>query len=70
MEIRPCRSEDLELLERHMPSPGRTPRHALRFDKQQRGLSTFLIAWSDGVPVGTTQHPPARPGHRPPPVRR
>ncbi|MCI3221328.1 GNAT family N-acetyltransferase [Streptomyces sp. NP-1717] len=55
MDIRPCREEDLELLEAHMPSPGRTRRHAARFEKQQRGLSTFLVAWSDGTPVGTAQ---------------
>lgn len=38
-----------------MPSPGRTQRHAMRFEKQQQGLSTFLVAWSDGIPVGTAQ---------------
>ncbi|NEB38963.1 GNAT family N-acetyltransferase [Streptomyces sp. SID14515] len=53
--IRPCRPTDLELLERHMPSPGRTRRHAARFDRQEQGLSTFLTAWIDGVPVGSAQ---------------
>lgn len=38
-----------------MPSPGRTRRHAERFDRQERGLTTFLTAWADGVPVGTAQ---------------
>ena len=31
---------------------GRNRDHARRFARQQRGLSTFLIAWADGVPVG------------------
>ncbi|WP_436842402.1 GNAT family N-acetyltransferase [Streptomyces niveus] len=53
--IRECREEDLDLLERQMPSPGRTRRHAARFERQQRDLSTFLVAWSDGIPVGTAQ---------------
>lgn len=55
MDIRHCKEEDLELLERHMPSPGQTRCHAMRFEKQQQGLSTFLVAWSGGIPVGTAQ---------------
>ncbi|MFI1338345.1 GNAT family N-acetyltransferase [Streptomyces sp. NPDC020845] len=55
MDIRQCRKEDLDRLERHMPSPGRTQRHAMRFERQQQGLSTFLVAWSNGSPVGTAQ---------------
>ncbi|MGP3925957.1 GNAT family N-acetyltransferase [Streptomyces sp. 8N616] len=55
MDIRQCQEEDLELLERHIPSPGQTRRHAMRFDKQQQGLSTFLVAWSNGIPVGSAQ---------------
>ncbi|MEV4947080.1 GNAT family N-acetyltransferase [Streptomyces sp. NPDC053755] len=55
MDIRDCREEDLDVLESHIPSPGRTLRHAKRFERQRRGLATFLVAWSDGVPVGTTQ---------------
>ncbi|GGP57125.1 hypothetical protein GCM10010231_30150 [Streptomyces sindenensis] len=44
------------MLERHMPSPGRTRRHAARFDRQEQGLATFLTAWAEGdVPVGTAQ---------------
>ncbi|MFJ6611164.1 GNAT family N-acetyltransferase [Streptomyces sp. NPDC091289] len=53
--IRPCRAADLDVLERHMPSPGRTLRHAARFDQQEQGLTTFLTAWIDDVPVGTAQ---------------
>ncbi|MFD7122887.1 MULTISPECIES: GNAT family N-acetyltransferase [Streptomyces] len=55
VRIRPCRATDLEPLERHMPSPGRTRRHAARFDRQEQGLSTFLTAWADDVPVGSAQ---------------
>ncbi|MEU3661755.1 GNAT family N-acetyltransferase [Streptomyces sp. NPDC032940] len=55
MDIRQCREGDLGVLERHMPSPGRTRRHVMRFETQQRGLSTFLVAWHDGTPVGTAQ---------------
>ncbi|MFE9457436.1 GNAT family N-acetyltransferase [Streptomyces californicus] len=55
VRVRPCRAADLEPLERYLPSPGRTRRHAARFDRQERGLATFLTAWSDDVPVGTAQ---------------
>ncbi|GAA4327120.1 hypothetical protein GCM10023178_39750 [Actinomadura luteofluorescens] len=53
--IRECREEDLELLESCIPSPGRTRRHAARFEQQRRGLTTFLIAWAETAPVGTGQ---------------
>ncbi|MEU2096030.1 MULTISPECIES: GNAT family N-acetyltransferase [Streptomyces albovinaceus subgroup] len=55
VHIRPCRAADLDVLERHMPSPGRTRRHADRFDRQEQGLTAFLTAWADDVPVGTAQ---------------
>lgn len=55
MDIRECQEGDLEILERHIASPGQTHRHAMRFETQQQGLSTFLVAWSDGIPVGTAQ---------------
>ncbi|MEU2798161.1 GNAT family N-acetyltransferase [Streptomyces sp. NPDC007117] len=56
VRIRLCRAADLDVLERHMPSPGRTRRHAARFDRQEQGLSAFLTAWADDdVPVGTAQ---------------
>ena len=51
MEIRPCREHDLGLLEAGNPT-GRNRDHARRFARQEQGLSTFLIAWADGVPVG------------------
>ncbi|NDU74062.1 GNAT family N-acetyltransferase [Actinomadura sp. DSM 109109] len=43
------------MLESRIPSPGRTRRHAARFEQQRRGLTTFLIAWDGTVPVGTGQ---------------
>ncbi|WP_328375697.1 GNAT family N-acetyltransferase [Streptomyces sp. NBC_01020] len=55
MDIRPCQEGDLQILERHMPSPGQTHRHAMRFETQEQGLSTFLVAWADRIPVGTAQ---------------
>ncbi len=55
VRVRPCREADLEPLERYLPSPGRTRRHAARFDRQERGLTAFLTAWADDVPVGTAQ---------------
>jgi GNAT superfamily N-acetyltransferase len=52
MDIRQCREGDLARLEVHMPSPGRTRRHATRFERQRQGLSTYLVAWADDVPIG------------------
>jgi ribosomal protein S18 acetylase RimI-like enzyme len=53
MDIRQCQEEDLDLLETGNPSPGQTRYHDRRFERQQQGASTFLIAWADGVPIGT-----------------
>ncbi|MFC8698069.1 hypothetical protein [Streptomyces parvus] len=55
VHIRSCRAADLDVLERHMPSPGRTLRNAARFDQREQGLSTFLTARADAVPVKTAQ---------------
>ncbi|AEV84826.1 acetyltransferase [Actinoplanes sp. SE50] len=52
MIIRECREDDIVQLEFHHPSPGRTRRNEARFHRQQQGLSTFLTAWADGIPVG------------------
>jgi GNAT superfamily N-acetyltransferase len=52
MIIRACREEDVALLERHIPSPGLNRFHEARFERQQRGLSTFLVAVLDDIPVG------------------
>jgi ribosomal protein S18 acetylase RimI-like enzyme len=53
MIIRECRESDLALLEHHKRSPGRTRHHEARFQSQQQGLSTFLTAWIDDLPVGS-----------------
>ncbi|MFD5094251.1 GNAT family N-acetyltransferase [Amycolatopsis thailandensis] len=50
--VRPCREKDLALLRAHIPTPGQPDRHATRFERQQNGHSTFLIAWMDDLPVG------------------
>lgn len=52
MDIRPCRQEDLRLLEAGNPSPGQTRYHDRRFERQQQGASTFLIAWAEDFPAG------------------
>lgn len=53
--VRPCQERDLALLRVHIPNAGQTDQHGIRFDRQQRGLSTLLVAWSDGIPVGTVE---------------
>ncbi|MFB7360046.1 GNAT family N-acetyltransferase [Streptomyces gardneri] len=55
MEIRPCRAEDVPVLDRHIPAPGAPSRHADRFARQEAGAGTYLLAWRDGVPVGHGQ---------------
>ncbi|WP_424534909.1 GNAT family N-acetyltransferase [Sphaerisporangium viridialbum] len=53
MEIRECRDQDLGPLEHHIPSPGRNRFHEARFRRQEQGRSTFLVAWTDDIPVGS-----------------
>ncbi|KQX48021.1 acetyltransferase [Streptomyces sp. Root66D1] len=55
MEIRPCRAEDLALIDLHLPTPGAPARHAERFARQEAGHGTYLIAWRGGTPVGNGQ---------------
>lgn len=46
-----CREKDVSLIEqREPPAPG-LARHY--FASQERGDSTYLVAWVDGVPAGT-----------------
>lgn len=52
MEIAACRAEDLEVLERFMPSNSVDGHHGARFARQEAGGSTYLIPWLDGRPVG------------------
>jgi GNAT superfamily N-acetyltransferase len=53
MIVRECREQDVAVLERHMPSPGQNRYHQARFERQRDGLSTFLIAYIDDLPVGS-----------------
>ncbi|TXS45990.1 GNAT family N-acetyltransferase [Streptomyces sp. uw30] len=52
MEITVCGPADVALLDRHIASPGALSFHARRFARQQRGESTYLVAWLEGRPVG------------------
>jgi GNAT superfamily N-acetyltransferase len=51
LTVRPCQEYDLVPLRAHIPTPAQSERHSTRFERQQRGRSTFLIALSDGIPV-------------------
>ncbi|WP_086559804.1 GNAT family N-acetyltransferase [Streptomyces africanus] len=55
MEITVCRAVDVPLLDRYIGSPGATSFHARRFERQEQGTSTYLVAWLDGRPVGHTE---------------
>jgi GNAT superfamily N-acetyltransferase len=55
MEITVCRAADVALLDQFIGSPGATSFHARRFERQERGLSTYLVAWLDQRPVGHTE---------------
>ncbi|MFF0012477.1 GNAT family N-acetyltransferase [Streptomyces sp. NPDC005374] len=52
MEITVCGAGDVELLDRYIGSPGALSFHARRFARQERGESTYLIAWLAERPVG------------------
>lgn len=47
-----CRAEDLEALERLLPSNSVGGSHAARFARQEAGESSYLVPWLDGRPVG------------------
>ena len=49
IEIKLCSENDLALLNKAIPEPGY---HEKRFEQQQAGKSSYLIAWQNGVPVG------------------
>jgi ribosomal protein S18 acetylase RimI-like enzyme len=40
-----CKEEDLGLLEREMPSPGKSKSHERRFRMQEDDSASYLIAW-------------------------
>ena len=52
LRIRPCREDELDLIEATIPSPGRSRYHHKRYELQLAGLSTYLVAWAGRVPVG------------------
>ncbi|WP_030616355.1 GNAT family N-acetyltransferase [Streptomyces fulvoviolaceus] len=52
MDITACRAEDLDVLERFMPSYADDAHHADRYARQAAGDSTYLIPWLDRRPVG------------------
>jgi hypothetical protein len=54
VEIRECEAGDVAHLERWKPS-GLTQVHTRRFQRQERGLGTFLIAWLNGSPVASAE---------------
>jgi ribosomal protein S18 acetylase RimI-like enzyme len=51
IDVRPCTERDLRRLESAWPVPGDV--HASHFRAQERGDTTFLIAWSDSTVLGT-----------------
>lgn len=52
LEIKLCSEEDLDLLERSIPSSGLSKFHERRFQAQREKGREYLIAWLDGKPVG------------------
>jgi len=52
--IRPARRTDLTMLEATMPT-GLDRRHETRLQRQDTGLSTYLIAWDDEVPIASSE---------------
>lgn len=51
IRVAPCRQDEVSLIEQREPPGVRLARHY--FASQQRGDSTYLVAWVDGVPAGT-----------------
>ena len=51
IDVRPCTEQDLRRIESAWPVPGGV--HVSHFRAQERGDTTFLIAWSDSTVLGT-----------------
>lgn len=51
LEIRECGPDDLDLLERCMPTGGHQA-HAGHFARQRAGTATYLVAWRQAAPAG------------------
>lgn len=49
--IRPIDRGDIPILDEHLPE-GPEDKHSNRLKRQEAGLVTYLIAWSDGLPMG------------------
>ncbi|MBB2948475.1 GNAT superfamily N-acetyltransferase [Actinoplanes lutulentus] len=52
LDVRECRDTDVARLEEVAPT-GANRYHEARRRRHAAGLSTFLIAWSGGIPVGS-----------------
>jgi ribosomal protein S18 acetylase RimI-like enzyme len=51
ISIKICRKADIPLLEESFPT-GKSQFHLQRYQLQQSGGSTYLVAWKDGKPIG------------------
>lgn len=51
VQIRDCAEADLPVLEAVLPSYG-VPLHAQLLQRQRNGEVTYLVAWTEGAPVG------------------
>lgn len=52
VSVRACTPDDVDLLERVIPSPGLSRFHESRFADHRAGACTYLIAWMGARPVG------------------
>lgn len=55
VKITECRAEDVTLLEHGAPSDAEPSFHAIRYGRQQDGLSTYLVAWDGARPTGSCE---------------
>lgn len=55
MKVAECRECDVEVLDRHLPSPGATSQHARRFARHRDRFGTFLVAWRGALPAGSCE---------------
>lgn len=55
MRICECRERDVELLDLHLPARPADSAHEARFARHRAGVGTLLVAWFDGVPVGSCE---------------
>jgi GNAT superfamily N-acetyltransferase len=53
VRVEVCRAEDVDTLERCIPSPGSNRFHEARYRRQAEGAGTFLVAFLGDVPVGS-----------------